>query len=174
MALSLGVGEIGGGWEGTGEQRRRKNGQVRPKVYERMTQAVLKASAKNGQIKRYLALSGAGVSLPGDKRSRMGVIFQLVNKVVEPVRVGDKQKEADLLVEKGGKGGEGEGVEWVLVRCPRLVRGKRGEEGEKGRVIKVNEETPIGASVNVEDLAAFLLREALTPEYVNKGVFVAS
>ena len=166
VALSLGIGEIGGGWEGTGGERRRKKETVRPKVYERMTQAVFKASSKNGQLKRYVVLSGAGVTLPTDKRSRMGVVFQLVPRVVEPKRVRDKQKEADLLI--GKKGGE---MEWMLVRCPRVVRGGVRQEG---RMIKVNGETPVGASVRVEDLAAFLLKEATVPEFVNQGVFVAS
>jgi putative NADH-flavin reductase len=110
--------------------------------------------------RRYVAVSGAGIDVPGDQKDFVGKLVSFLVRTLSPAVFHDKVLEHTLLARSS--------VPWVLVRPPRLV-----DKPSTGNPRMSLERSP-GASVARADLAAFVLRCAGDESLTGKAPFVAS
>lgn len=111
-------------------------------------------------VKRYVAVSGAGIDVPGDQKDLPGKLVSLLVKVVSPAVFADKVTEHRVLAESG--------VAWTLVRAPRLV-----DRPPTGTPKTRLDRTP-GTWVSRADLAAFALACVGDDATIRKAPFVSS
>lgn len=111
-------------------------------------------------VRRYVAISGAGLDIPGDDKDLVGKFFSFVVRVVTPAIVRDKAREHALLAASP--------VAWTLVRAPRLT--DRPPTGAP----KIDLVRAPGASVSRADLAAFVLAAVRDDALIGKAPFIAS
>ena len=120
---------------------------------------ILGAMRQHGAV-RIIAVTGAAISLESDERvvaHRIAgaVVRRLVRHVVEA-----KRREFELLRVSDR--------EWIAVRPTRVVpRPGRG-------TLRVDRHRPTGMTIRVADLAAFILSQLESDEYVRAAPFVSS
>jgi putative NADH-flavin reductase len=108
----------------------------------------LVAAMKRHDVRRLVALSGAGVTLPGERKPlRARLMSAFVARIVPHV-VEAKRREYEIFA--------GSGLDWTLVRPPRVVEGRA-----TGR--RVVGDRLAGARVTQGDLAEVMV-ELLTDE----------
>lgn len=123
-------------------------------VCSRATANVLAA-----KVTRYLAVSGAGLDAPGDRKDLPGRVISKLVKLVSPAQFADKVRELELLLASD--------CAFTLVRPPRLVDGPR-----TGRFRVALDNAP-GTRLRRADLAAFLLSTATGATHVRQAPFIA-
>jgi putative NADH-flavin reductase len=127
-------------------------------TFERGARNLVSAMERSG-VSRLVALSGAGVTLPGERKPLGGRLMSaFVGLVVRHV-VEAKNREYRVF--------SASAMEWTLVRPPRVVAG-----GPTGRYL-VGEELR-GTSVTQGDLADFMLRELVEREWVGNAPYIWS
>jgi len=109
--------------------------------------------------RRYVAISGAGIDVPGDRKDLVGRIASFATRKLAPAVFQDKVREHELL--------EKSTLAWTLVRPPRLV--DRPAAGEA----RMNLERCPGASIAREALASFALRCVGDDALIRRAPFVA-
>lgn len=135
-----------------------RNAADQVQVFESGAQNLVAAMKKHG-VSRLVALSGAGVTVDGERKPLGGRLMSgLVSVVVRHV-VEAKRREYGVFKTSG--------LEWTLVRPPRVVDGP-----PTGRYVAGGEET--GSRVTQGDLAAFMVRELEERRYVKAAPFVHS
>lgn len=112
------------------------------------------------QITRYILIAGITIDIPGDKKSPYNTEMSAFMKSSYPVVVADKQKAYDLLNEST--------LDWTLVRLPFIVK------TDLTATLAVNTEDCPGDHINTSDLAAFLVDQIFSREYIRKAPFIAS
>ena len=106
-----------------------------------------------------MAISGAGISLPGDRKALRDRIFSGLVRLLNRRDVEKKEEQYRLFRETG--------LDWTLVRPPRLANGPRtghfrvGAHRLEGRPI-----------VSRADLADFMLRELQEGKHIGQAVFI--
>jgi hypothetical protein len=110
-------------------------------------------------VKRYVAISGAGLDVPGDDKDTVGKIVSFMVRTLTPAIFRDKVREHALLAASP--------VAWTLVRPPRLTDGP-----PTGRPRSSLTRAPSG-SISRADLAAFTLAAASDDTLIGKAPFVA-
>lgn len=110
--------------------------------------------------RRYVAVSGAGLDVPGDQKRFVARAVSLMVKTVTPAIFADKVKEHALLASSD--------VKWTLVRPPRLT-----DKPGTGRWRTSLEQSP-GAQLSREDLAAFVLEVVADDATIGKAPFVSA
>jgi putative NADH-flavin reductase len=112
-------------------------------------------------VRRFVGVSGAGIDVPGDRKSvRDRVISALVRRLGgEAVR--DKAVERELWAASD--------LDWTLVRPPRLVDGPA-----SGRLEHAAHRSPRRTSLSRADLAVFVSDLAERPDYVRQAPLVAA
>ena len=113
-----------------------------PDLVSRAAAHVVAAAAGAGP-KRYLSVSGAGTTLPGDDKDLKNTILSTLMQTFGGFIVRDKRAEYEVLAASD--------LDFTLVRPPMLVHGQ-----PKG-VTRVGPRGPIGNKLDRRDLAAFLL-----------------
>ena len=111
-------------------------------------------------IKRYIVVSGAAVSIPGDDRSLKGWLIQKLAQVGLYNAVRDKESEYKLLQESP--------VQWTLVRCPLIDPESFQHEA------RVTLDTPTSFHVRAGELARFIIDQIGSQKYIRKGPFLGS
>ena len=137
-------------------------GQVKgspPDVQTRGTQHIVNAMRQQG-VRRLISLSGGGLPYAEDQPKLADYLIRGIMRLVVPRVLTDAQNHAAVLA--------GSGLAWEIVRAPRLTN-----EPARGayRVgwVGVNASTKIGRA----DLAAFILKEVESEEFVGKMPFVS-
>lgn len=111
-------------------------------------------------VRRFVGVSGAGIDVPGDRKSaRDRLISALIQRVGGAV-VQDKPAEYAVWAASG--------LDWTLVRPPRLVDGER-----TGAVEHHASSSPRRTSITRADLAEFLVQQVTDPTYVHRAPLVA-
>lgn len=111
-------------------------------------------------IKRYILVSGAAVTMPGDDRNFKGWMIKKLAQLALYDTVRDKQSEYELL--------EGSPIQWTLVRCP-LIDAKPYQHRAK-----VSLDTPASFHLRAGELARFIIEQIDSREYIKKGPFLGS
>ncbi|MBL8951079.1 MAG: NAD(P)H-binding protein [Myxococcaceae bacterium] len=110
--------------------------------------------------KRYVAVSGAGLDVPGDRKGFVARAVSFMVKTVSPAVFADKVKEHALLAASD--------VRWTLVRPPRLT-----DQPAAGNRRTSLDESP-GAHIARADLAAFVLQVVADDATIGKAPFVSA
>ncbi|MBL9038976.1 MAG: SDR family oxidoreductase [Archangium sp.] len=118
------------------------------------TKHVIAAGAK-----RYVAVSGAGLDVPGDKKDLIGKVVSFFVRTLSPAVFQDKVNELKMLQDSS--------LPWVLVRPPRLV------DAPATGAYRVSLERSPGASISRADLASFVLKCLTSTEFNRQAPFIA-
>jgi putative NADH-flavin reductase len=111
-------------------------------------------------MQRYILLSGAAVTLPGDRRDLKGWLIRKLAQVALSGAVRDKAAEYELL--------EKSSIQWTLVRCPLI----NAEPYQRNAVATLD--TPVSFHVRAGELARFVVEQIVAREYIRKGPFLGS
>jgi putative NADH-flavin reductase len=114
-------------------------------------------------VRRLVVLSGAGVTVPGDRKALPDRLVSLAMRVVARDLLADHEAALRALQSAGGR------IDWTLVRAPRL-----GDDPPAGGLRHGERLNPGRAQVSRADLAAFLLTQVTDRAYVGRAPFVAA
>jgi hypothetical protein len=114
-------------------------------------------------VRRLVVLSGAGVTVPGDRKALPDRLVSAAMRVVARDLLADHEAGLRALQAAGGD------VDWTLVRAPRL-----GEGPPAGGLRHGERLSPGRAQVSRADLAAFLLEQVADRAYLGRAPFVAA
>lgn len=115
--------------------------------------------AENGGPTRYLAVSGAGVDVPGDEKGVGDRVVGAIMGVVVGKMLADRQREYERLVSSP--------LNWTLARPPRLIDGD-------ARDYRTSLQRPQATSVTRAAVAQFLLDNLDSDEFAGKAPFVSA
>lgn len=138
---------------GLGEPNSEKN------IFTTATNHVLKAMEDLG-MKRYIVITGLNVDAPFDlksKKTQQGTDWM---KMHFPITTADKQKEFEILHKSK--------ADWTLVRLPLI------EQTTQRNSIKVNLKDCPGDKISATDLAAFLIEQVTSEEYIRQAPFISN
>jgi putative NADH-flavin reductase len=121
---------------------------------------LLVAAMRKAGVRRFVGVSGAGIDVPGDRKSRRDRVLSALLQRLGGQSVQDKVLEQRTWADSG--------LDWTLVRAPRLVDGP-----PTGRVEHSADHSPRRTSITRADLAAFLADLAAGPDYVGQAPLVA-
>lgn len=126
----------------------------------RDTAAMLTTAMANARVPRYVGISVAGLTLPGDrKRSRDEVISWVLNTFGGELAK-DKIAEHDIWQRSS--------LDWTLVRVPRLVDGPASEVDHDAHV------SGRRTSLSRSNLARFIADAVRTGDYSRSAPFVSN
>ncbi|SEQ27049.1 NAD(P)-dependent oxidoreductase [Lentzea albida] len=135
---------------GPGPEAPRLHGEVAP---------VLRSVMAERNVGRYVGVSGAGLTIAGDRKSVRDRIISMLMSRLEVVR--DKAAEHRVWA--------GSGIRWTLVRPPRL-----NDEPAEGRVEHHAHSSPRRTALSRGDLALFLADVVEDGLYVGQAPLVAA
>ena len=121
---------------------------------------LLVAAMQGAGVRRFVGVSGAGIDVPDDRKSRRDRIISALLQRFGGQTVRDKVLERETWADSG--------LHWTLVRAPRLVNGPR-----TGRVEHDAHSSPRRTSITRADLAVFLADLAARPDYLQQAPLVA-
>lgn len=111
-------------------------------------------------VRRFVGVSGAGIDVPGDRKSTRDRLISALVRRFGGEAVRDKAVERELFAATD--------LDWTLVRPPRLVDGPA-----TGSVEHAAHESPRRTSLTRADLAAFVADLVERPQYVRQAPLVA-
>ena len=113
-------------------------------------------------IRRLIAVSGAGVTLPGERKPFPHNLLSALVRLAARNAVEAKQRELDTLLAHST-------LDWTAVRPTRVV------EGTASARFRVSTDSrAIGVRVTRGDLAAFMVAQLTDSTYIRKAPFVSS
>ena len=112
-------------------------------------------------VRRFVGVSGAGIDVPGDRKSRRDRLISALVQRFGGEAVRDKAVERELWAASD--------LDWTLVRPPRLVDGPA-----SGRLEHSADRSPRRTSLTRADLAAFVADLVERPDYVRQAPLVAA
>ena len=118
---------------------------------------IINAMKKHG-VRRYVGISGAAVTAPGEHKAFKGRLISAVVRFFTAAVVADKQRELELL--------SASDLEWTLARPPRLVN------GPATAAYAVSQSAPKTTKIARGDVAHFLLSEVVTPRHLRLAPYV--
>ena len=124
-----------------------------------VTRNILKAMPA-ADISLYIAISGAGVVMPGDDRNLLGWGIRTLAQIGLRSALEDKQAEYALLADSD--------VNWTLVRCPLI----KSEPFESSPLISLK--TPPAFRVRAGEVAQFVMAQLDNRNFVRQGPFLGS
>lgn len=131
-----------------------------PRLHQDTTTVLIEAM-RNAGITRFVGMSGAGIDIPGDQKSRRDkIISWLVQRVGGPVPA---DKVADYALWAGSD------RDWTLVRAPRL-----NEQPPTGAIEHDAHRSARSTLITRADLASFLADVVEHGSYVRQAPLVAN
>lgn len=115
---------------------------------------VLQAMEAAG-VKRYIGISGAGLTLPGERKPLIGRLIAKLVAWSAPQVFADKVREHEVLA--------GSDIEWTLARAPRLV------DGAPTGTYEVHPSQPPGFKLTRGDMASFMLDQIGATDWIGKA-----
>ncbi|CAA9336730.1 MAG: hypothetical protein AVDCRST_MAG07-2499 [uncultured Frankineae bacterium] len=128
-------------------------------LHRDMTPLLVTAMREAG-VRRFVGVSGAGIDVPGDRKSRRDRVISALVRRLGGEAVRDKALEREAWVASG--------LDWTLVRAPRLVDGPA-----TGRLEHSADRSPRRTSLPRADLAAFLADLVAERGYLQQAPLVA-
>ncbi|KAA2223069.1 NAD(P)-dependent oxidoreductase [Chryseobacterium sediminis] len=126
-------------------------------IFSDAAKNIIRAMNHHG-ISRYIVTTGLSVNTLSDQKNekvKMATDWMYKNY---PETTADKQKEYELLMESN--------LDWTLVRLPLI------HLTEENFVTETNLIDCRGENISASDLAAFLVSQIDTPEYIRKSPFL--
>ncbi len=117
------------------------------------------AVLREAGVRRFVGISGAGIDVPGDRKSRRDRIVSALIQRLGGAAVADKPREYAVWAQSG--------LDWTLVRPPRLT-----DDPATGRVEHHASTSPRATAVGRDDLAAFVLDCVEQSSYVGAAPLV--
>lgn len=121
---------------------------------------LLVAAMQRAGVRRFAGVSGAGIDVPGDRKSLRDRVVSVVVRRLGGQTVRDKALEWRTWADSD--------LDWTLVRAPRLVDGPA-----TGRIEHSAHHSPRRTSLTRADLAAFLADLIEGSEHVRQAPLVA-
>lgn len=121
--------------------------------------ASILAAMKQHSVGRLIALSGAAVEVPGERKSPGDAIASAVVRLLARHVVAAKQREFELI--------QASEVDWVVVRPPRVTDGPLTGRYRTGR-IRLGPRSAISRA----DLADFMVRQLTDDTYLGQAPFI--
>jgi putative NADH-flavin reductase len=121
--------------------------------------AALVASMERHDVPRLIALSGAGITITGERKPLGGRVMSAAVRLIVRHVVEAKVREYEVFSRSR--------LDWTLVRPPRVVEG-----AATGRVTAGDRLT--GRRVTQGDLARFMVDQIRDPAYLRRAPFVSS
>jgi len=112
------------------------------------------------QIRRYIVVSGAALTMPGDDRNFLGRVVQILARLTLSSAVRDKEAEYKLLAASP--------VQWTLIRCPVI------EAGPYLQPASATLGTPSSFMLRAGELARFVIDQIGSKVYIRQGPFLGS
>ena len=135
-----------------------RNSAQQVEMFERGARNLVAAMERHG-VRRLVALSGAGITVAGERKPVSGrLVSGFVRLAVRHV-VEAKRREYEVFSRSG--------LDWTLVRPPRVVEGP-----PTGR--RVVGERLVGRSVTQGDLAELMLSELVDARWIGAAPYVSS
>ena len=111
-------------------------------------------------IKRYILVSGAAVTMPGDDRNLTGWLMEKMVSIGIHDTLKDRQTEYHLLANST--------VEWTLVRCPLI------QAEPYRRKPRASLDSPSSFQLRAGELARFMIEQIPSGEFIRRGPFLES
>jgi putative NADH-flavin reductase len=121
---------------------------------------LLVTAMRDAGVRRFVSVSGAGIDVPGDRKSRRDRLVSALLQRLGGEAVRDKALERRTWADSG--------LDWTLVRAPRLLDGP-----PTGRVEHSAHRSPRRTSIPRTDLATFVADLVDRPDYVQQAPLVA-
>ena len=121
---------------------------------------LLVTAMEEAGVRRFVGVSGAGIDVPGDRKSRRDRVISALVQRLGGQAVRDKALERQAWADSG--------LDWTLVRAPRL-----GDGPPAGQVEHSAHHSPRRTSITRADLATFLADLVARPDYVQQAPLVA-
>jgi putative NADH-flavin reductase len=137
----------------------RRGEKVDPDFLARAARNILRAMRKQG-IKRLVAVSGAGIAVPGERKPLPHNIISAFVRVLVPNVVKSKQREYEVLA--------GSDFEWTAVRPVRVL-----DIPASGKVRIGTSAKDLGMRVSRHDLARFMVDQLDDKEFVRQAPFIS-
>jgi putative NADH-flavin reductase len=131
-----------------------------PRLHREVAPLLVRVLQEAG-VRRFVGVSGAGVDVDGDRKSRRDRIISGIIKRLPGDAVKDKVLEYGVWRDSG--------LDWTLVRPPRLQDGPA-----TGSVEHHASTSPRSTAIRRSDLALFLADEVEQARYVGKAPLVAA
>ena len=122
---------------------------------------LLTAAMRSAGVRRFVGVSGAGIDVPGDRKSARDRLISALVRRLGGEAVRDKAVERELWAASD--------LDWTLVRPPRLVDGPA-----SGRLEHAAHRSPRRTTLSRADLAVFVADLAERPDYVGVAPLVAA
>lgn len=119
------------------------------------------AGMERHHVRRLVAISGAGILVPGERKPFPHNLISRLVKILAPQVVEAKQQEYGVI--------SGSGLDWIAVRATRVVEGEPTGHPKIG-----TDASDMGMRVTRGDLAAFLVQLASDGGYARQAPFISS
>ncbi|NRD76827.1 NAD(P)H-binding protein [Bacillus sp. BRMEA1] len=129
-------------------------------IYSRVTSQILKVM-KEKKMKRYIGVTGASLTIKGDKKSLLNRIGATMFEVFFSKMIINKKEEFNILLEN-------QDLDWTLIRLP-FVR-----EAVKSNPVKVSFTDMPGSFITNKEIASFIISQMDNKAYIHKTPFIAS
>jgi putative NADH-flavin reductase len=127
---------------------------------DRAMRTILTSMERNG-VRRIVAISGAAISLPGERKPFPHNAVSALVRVIAHSAVEAKQREYDVL--------SASPLEWTAVRPTRVVEGPASANPRIG-----TSASDLGMRVTRTDLARFMVSELKDRNFVHQAPFISS
>lgn len=111
-------------------------------------------------IERYIVVSGAAVSAPGDDRRMTGWLLRQAASLALHSTLKDKQAEYQLLKDSSSA--------WTLIRCPIIDP----EPFEQNAIVSLA--TPPSFQLRAGELARFIIEQIVSQKFIGEAPFLGS
>jgi len=135
-----------------------RNSADQPPIFEAGAHNLVEAMRRTG-VRRLVALSGAGITVAGERKPLGGRAMGLIVRIVARHVYEAKRREYEIFA--------GSDLDWTLVRPPRVVEGPR-----TGRVV-IGDHLA-SSQVTQGDLADAMLRQLADPVNFRAAPFVST
>lgn len=128
-------------------------------VFSRVAINIVKSMNSHG-IKRYIVVSGLGLSIDDDNKCFKTKLLSSAMKLFFPAIIKDKQKEYSILKESN--------LDWTIVRLPFI------KLNEVEAPLKLSLNDCPGNTINATDLANFLINQLTDKTFIRKSPFISN
>lgn len=126
-------------------------------LFESFALSLVNAMKAHG-VRRLVTISGAGVTLPGERKPLRGRVASAIVRLFVPHVVRAKQRELEIIIESD--------LDWIAPRPPRVIEGERTGDYRVGSGAG-------GLRITQSDLADFMVQALTDDTYLRQAPLVS-